>query len=446
MAQVLQILAQQTANLTRQQQQRDNSKVTFKNFQAVNPPEFRGSSDPIAAKTLLKEIEKSFTLAKVEDGQKTEFASYYLKGEATYWWESVKGLEPACEITWKRFTELFLERFATSYVDSDRKKAKRFQQGLKPWIRSKLAILELDIYAAVVQKAMIAEQESEMFLKEREGKKRRFENKEGSSQGGKFQKKGRFLGRNVNFRRPNVEGIGRLPGHISRDCKMSFLASSALRITGTTPEVIETPRARVFDMTVKDAIQDADVVAGTLTVNSLNAKVLIDSGATKSFISQDFVAKLNCPVKLLNEVMNVELANQDCISVNRIQGFQHARDVKNCSAGILFQDFQKVNTETGEISSKINQPNVDFVRIGPHVILYRSNDIVFSQCSLEMNKVMKLKYHKVSRRKYTITIFDPGGCIICAYDAQLVGGTTGIVHTQQAIVARGENLEMHNLP
>ncbi|KAL8155431.1 hypothetical protein AgCh_000716 [Apium graveolens] len=39
-----------------------------------------------------------------------------------------------------------------------------------------------------------------------------------------------------------------------------------------------------------------------------------------------------------------------------------------------------------------------------------------------------------------------GGCIICAYDAQLVGGTTGIVHTQQAIVARGENLEMHNLP
>ena len=47
-----------------------------------------------------------------------------------------------------RFTEL--SRFAPNYVDTERKKAKRFQQGLKSWICSKLAILELDTYAAVV--------------------------------------------------------------------------------------------------------------------------------------------------------------------------------------------------------------------------------------------------------------------------------------------------------
>ncbi|XP_063950557.1 uncharacterized protein LOC135152982 [Daucus carota subsp. sativus] len=105
---------------------------------------------------------------------------------------------------------------------------------------------------------------------------------------------------------------------MARECKTSALVSNALRIMGTVLEVNEPPRARVFDMLVKDSIQDADVVTGTLNVNSLNAKVLIDSGATRSFISQAFVDKLNCPVELLNEVMNVELAYQDRIPVDRV--------------------------------------------------------------------------------------------------------------------------------
>ena len=57
MAQILQILAQQTANLTQQQERQANPQVTFKNFQSVNPPEFKGSADPIEARIWLKEIE-----------------------------------------------------------------------------------------------------------------------------------------------------------------------------------------------------------------------------------------------------------------------------------------------------------------------------------------------------------------------------------------------------
>ena len=96
-----------------------------------------------------------------------------------------------------------LSRFVPSYVDTDRKKSMRFQQGLKPWIRGKVARFELDTYAGVVQKAMIAETESEISQKEKESKKRKFEEREGQSQAGKFpnfnQKKGNFrLGRNFN--------------------------------------------------------------------------------------------------------------------------------------------------------------------------------------------------------------------------------------------------------
>ncbi|KAL8132341.1 hypothetical protein AgCh_007999 [Apium graveolens] len=71
-------------------------------------------------------------------------------------------------------------------------------------------------------------------------------------------------------------------------------------------------------MSVKDAIMDTDIVAGTLIVNYLCAKVLVDSRTTRSFISQDFVNKLNCSFELLNEIMTLELENQDSGFVNQV--------------------------------------------------------------------------------------------------------------------------------
>ena len=74
--------------------------VTFKQFQSVKPPEFDGSTDPIKATTWLKEIEKAFALVKICEDQKTDFASYLLKGEANYWWESKNALEGEDVIAW----------------------------------------------------------------------------------------------------------------------------------------------------------------------------------------------------------------------------------------------------------------------------------------------------------------------------------------------------------
>ncbi|KAL8089701.1 hypothetical protein AgCh_039255 [Apium graveolens] len=373
---------------------------------------------PLFLRLAVKEIEKAFALVKVKEEQKVEFASYYLKNEATYWWEMVKTLEGTDVITWERFKELFLEKYFPQFVqDQMELKFLELKQGnmsvtdyegkFEELSKGKVAIFELDTYVGVVQKAMIAETESEMFQKEKESKKRKVEGSEGQSQPGKFPnfKKGKFQpGRNFNFRRQNagdggqgnrpanvnqpnqlrltfpdcqvcgkkhggvcnklnmvcfkcnqkghysrecrnqparepankdqpirnpavkVPAIGFMcfkygkPGHMARDCKTPAPVSNALRIMGSTPTVNETPRARVFDISVKDAIQDTDVVAGTLNVNSLCAKVLIDSGATRSSVSQDFVSKLTCPVEYLNEIMTVELANQERVSVNQVCG------------------------------------------------------------------------------------------------------------------------------
>ncbi|XP_074346608.1 uncharacterized protein LOC141685404 [Apium graveolens] len=175
-------------------------------------------------------MEKAFELAEIKDDKKAQYASYYLKDEASYWWESSKILLEGKIITWEKFKEMFLEkylpsymqgqlkmrflnlrqedmtvaeyevkflelvRFAPEYVNIEAKKAKRFQQGLKPWIRSQVALLEIRNYTALVQKAMIVEGEKESTKRENEGNKRKFE-KSKSDQGsskfrGKFGKNG----------------------------------------------------------------------------------------------------------------------------------------------------------------------------------------------------------------------------------------------------------------
>ena len=52
---------------------------------------------------------------KVEEEQKTDFASYFLKGEANYWWESKKALEEGV-VNWDRFTDLFLEKYFPRFM------------------------------------------------------------------------------------------------------------------------------------------------------------------------------------------------------------------------------------------------------------------------------------------------------------------------------------------
>ena len=192
----------------------------------MKPLEFKGSADPVEANTWLKEMEKAFELVGAGAEQKTKFASYFLKGEANYWWESTRALEGGEFITWERFTELFLEkyfprymknqmeiqflnltqgdltvaeyeakftelaRFVPDQVDTDEKKARRFEQGLRFWIQNRVAMFELTSYMAVVQKAMVIESKSDMYQKGKDGKKRKIETSGGGQQQGNFQ--GRF--------------------------------------------------------------------------------------------------------------------------------------------------------------------------------------------------------------------------------------------------------------
>ncbi|XP_074336566.1 uncharacterized protein LOC141673724 [Apium graveolens] len=138
-------------------------------------------------------MEKAFTLIQVSDDSKTDYSSYFLKGEANYWWEFTRALEGEGLVSWTRFTELILKKYlsdclqnqlevkflelkqgeksvskyeakftklarlAPGYVSTEIQKARRFQQGLKPEVRSRVVELELKTYPSVVKTSLVTE-------------------------------------------------------------------------------------------------------------------------------------------------------------------------------------------------------------------------------------------------------------------------------------------------
>ena len=99
-----------------------------------------------------------------------------------------------------------------------------------------------------------------------------------------------------------------------KDCPAAAPASSRGSVAATN----RVSTARTFNMTVKDAVRNTNVIAGTLLLNSNSANVLFDSGATKSFVTKEFAEKLNLKVEPLKESLQVEIANQEIIPVNQV--------------------------------------------------------------------------------------------------------------------------------
>ncbi|KAL8147195.1 hypothetical protein AgCh_004789 [Apium graveolens] len=276
--------------------------TAFRAFKSLKPPEFLGSADPVEAWAWLKEIEKSFEILGVEERHKTIFTSYMLKGEANYWWESKRNLETDVVIPWDRFTRLFLDkyfprfmetqmkirflelkrdkmtvaeyeakftelsRFVPEFVNTEEKKARRFLLGLKQWIQNRVAVLELADYATLVQKASIVEAGSEQSVKEKENRKRKIRS----------------------------QGIG--------------TGNRSLPSRGTHEERLSNrpPASRTFNMTIQDAVQNTDVIAGMDWLSSNGAQIDCEQKKAKRLLRKGNEAYLAYVIDTKKEVPNIQ--------------------------------------------------------------------------------------------------------------------------------------------
>ncbi|XP_028075820.1 uncharacterized protein LOC114278042 [Camellia sinensis] len=173
--------------------ERREEPTTIKQFQDLKPTIFTGSTNPLVVEAWVRDMEKIFCALPCTERHKVTFATFTFKDDAQEWW--LLTLEKEDVVTWARFLEVFYEkyfpdslreqkvlefihlrqgtmmvaeyegkftqlaRFATYVIPTEARKARKFETGFDPEIKDKLEVLKLPTYAAVVDRAYIAEKE-----------------------------------------------------------------------------------------------------------------------------------------------------------------------------------------------------------------------------------------------------------------------------------------------
>ncbi|PSR89084.1 Calreticulin like [Actinidia chinensis var. chinensis] len=166
----------------------------------LRPPTFEGTTDLEMAKRWLQEIRKTYTVFLCTDEQNVSFVAYMFVGESHEWW--LRTLEREPHMTWERFQVVFddkyfsqaleskkikefihlkqgnttmmayeakfteLARYAPYTLDTEEKKARKFEEGLRGNIKNRLELLQLPTYAEVVDCALLAERSNEEYYQD----------------------------------------------------------------------------------------------------------------------------------------------------------------------------------------------------------------------------------------------------------------------------------------
>ena len=100
-------------------------------------------------------------------------------------------------------------------------------------------------------------------------------------------------------------------GHISTQCPNPRIQPGVGGKKDDKPKV----NARLFNMTVDEARRSDEVIFGTFLINSIPASVLFDPGASRSFVSLSFCARLNLPTSPLDYAIEVVVPIGDPVTI-----------------------------------------------------------------------------------------------------------------------------------
>ncbi|XP_028067735.1 uncharacterized protein LOC114270437 [Camellia sinensis] len=169
----------------------DRTIALTKEFKKMKPPLFCGGVDPLKAEAWVLGIEKLFEVFLCTDAQKVQLAAFTLEGEARRWWMLIGNKDEG--INWAQFLEVFYEKyfpqciwdwkvfeferlkqgnhtvaeyeaqftelakFALHMVDTDYKKARKFEGVLRGSIQERVNVLKFSKYVDVLDRALMSE-------------------------------------------------------------------------------------------------------------------------------------------------------------------------------------------------------------------------------------------------------------------------------------------------
>ncbi|XP_058100546.1 uncharacterized protein LOC131245243 [Magnolia sinica] len=176
----------------------NNVSNLFEQFQRYRPPTFAGTHRPEEAEYWINRVTKLLGPLHCTKAENVELISYLFKKEADLWWESVLHSIPENHVwTWEAFESRFnekylpqtyqherknefihlqqggmtiaqyenqfmeLSRYASEMIANEAIKMRRFSEGLRSDIRSKMCCASIKTYVELVEMSIQAEQDEE---------------------------------------------------------------------------------------------------------------------------------------------------------------------------------------------------------------------------------------------------------------------------------------------
>ncbi|MQL79306.1 hypothetical protein Taro_011744 [Colocasia esculenta] len=121
----------------------------------MTPPFFNGESDPILAKSGLRETEKIFRAIRCAEEERVTLASYMLQERADVWWSSVLRTQfgdRSMEVAWIEFVRLFKAKYIPEHVqDHIEQEFLTLTQGSMSVLEYEARFVELSKYAPHIE-------------------------------------------------------------------------------------------------------------------------------------------------------------------------------------------------------------------------------------------------------------------------------------------------------
>ncbi|MQL97767.1 hypothetical protein Taro_030465 [Colocasia esculenta] len=173
---------------------RNGAGDLHRNFRSLNPPRFSGSPDPNEVENWQEEIERIFQVMQCTNREKVVLATFQHTKDARAWWKATSAHLPnIAELEWAGFLEIFrgkyfservkekkasefaalkqnsmsgaeyeaqfarLAVYALHLVGTERLKANRFMDGLRPMFIERLGPHNIQTYTEMVQRAQLVE-------------------------------------------------------------------------------------------------------------------------------------------------------------------------------------------------------------------------------------------------------------------------------------------------